>query len=179
MKRICVLYLLLIPLIANAGFLSGRYGKLMANSGVEIYCQGILVAEDGKTDLHPITMTFVNDKDGILVKTECKENEEYNRSVFFPKQSSEYDKDEYGASSANMVEYRIKSNVLKKSFSFIYVSPRECYLVLAEKSDGKSSFIFIRPTFFIRKLGGTENLLKDCSGVETWFQFVTELYKNQ
>lgn len=180
MKKTILLLCLLVPMMANASFLSGAI-SLLKYKNTKIVCYGKAYDANGHM-VGTSTLTIENSNDGINISVKCHE---YNWKFFFPKKDCELDEVEremqrHGSGSIiNTTEYTIGRNY--NYLSFLYASDDEGYFSIT--SVDYKDVLDITPIAFVLYKSNGEKLFDDgskadCGTIRGWFSYVTSYWKN-
>ncbi len=180
MKKAILLLCLLVPMMANAGFLSGAT-SLLKYKNTKIVCYG--KAYDANGDMiGTSTLTIENSNDGINISVKCHE---YDWKFFFPKKDCYLESIEKkmkrvdSGEIINTTEYLIEKD--HDFLSFMYVSDNEGYFSFTSLS--YKDAIDITPIAFVLYKSNGEKLFDDgtkadCGTIRAWFRYVTQRWKN-
>lgn len=109
MKKAILLLCLLVPMMANAGFLAGLIAlSKYSGSTIECACNARLATGENKVrgEYLYAELTFSNDKNKITVSLTCEENPSINRYITFPKNNCKISNEDISDSEKM---YKIKS----------------------------------------------------------------------
>lgn len=180
MKKAILLLCLLVPMMANAGFLSGAFALLkFSGSTIECACNARLATGENKVrgEYFYAELTFSNDKNKITVSLTCEENPSINRYITFPKNNCKISNEDISDSEKM---YKIKSG--NAAFGYLYESESgNCWIIIT--TNIKKQYVEILP-LSIEAYNSEGNPLyddgskADCGTIRAWFEYVTSYWKN-
>ena len=183
MKKAILLLCLLVPMMANAGFLSGAFALLkFSGSTIECACDARLATVvnslyESTSEYYTAELTFSNDKNKITVSLTCEENPSINRYITFPKNNCKISNEDISDSEKM---YKIKSG--NAAFGYLYESESgNCWIIIT--TNIKKQYVEILPLSIEAYNSEGKPLYDDgtkadCGTIQSWFRYVTSHWKN-
>lgn len=180
MKKAILLLCLLVPMMANAGFLSGAI-SLLKYKNTKIVCYGKAYDANGYM-VGTSKLTIENNNNGINISVKCHE---YDWKFFFPKKNCVFEITETDMQKPNAESIIDATNYLieynNDYLSFYYASDNEGYFSITSLS--YMDALDITPTAFVLYKSNGEKLFDDgtkadCGTIRAWFEYVTSHWKN-
>lgn len=182
MKKAILLLCLLVPMMANAGFLAGLIAlSKYSGSTIECACNARLATGENKArgDYFYAELTFSNDKNKITVSLTCEENPAINKYITLSRNNCKISSKEDASDSEKI--YFIQSD--NTSFGYLYNSESDKCAIFIGTDRNKQHFIEIYPRS-IKAYNSEGNPLyddgtkADCGTIQSWFEYVTSYWKN-
>lgn len=185
MKKAILLLCLLVPMMANAGFLSGAFALLkFSGSTIECACDARLATVvnslyESTSEYYTTELTFSNDKNKITVSLTCKENPAINKYITLSRNNCKISSKEDASDSEKI--YFIQSD--NTSFGYLYNSESDKCAIFIGTDRNKQHFIEIYPRSIEAYNSEGKPLYDDgskadCGTIRAWFRYVTSYWKN-
>lgn len=182
MKKAILLLCLLVPMMANAGFLAGLIAlSKYSGSTIECACNARLATGENKVrgEYLYAELTFSNDKNKITVSLTCKENPAINKYITLSRNNCKISSKEDASDSEKI--YFIQSD--NTSFGYLYNSESDKCAIFIGTDRNKQHFIEIYPRSieaynYEGKQLYDDGSKADCGTIRAWFRYVTSHWKN-